>query len=201
MQIVTKWPQQLVSLPVTGQHLTPQSIQVQQQEINRLTNLAAQWSAGDQWRVENNYNAHRHRYTHNCSTPNMSPVVPNQNDHIHYDNQGWQGNHFDWQVPKQRRFPQASYNPNNTNNPTFLHVLDSYSSKQVITQTTLNVIPEYDGTDKAATLPWLDHIEMVAENTGIDPLKVGISKLKGLALGDITAIHKEGHLTWYSFRQ
>ena len=43
--------------------------------------------------------------------------------------------------------------------------------------------------------------EMVAENTGIDPLKVGISKLKGLALGDITAICQEGYFTWYSFRQ
>ena len=42
---------------------------------------------------------------------------------------------------------------------------------------------------------------MVAESNGIDPLEVGISKLKGLALGDITTIHKEGHLTWYSFRQ
>ena len=42
---------------------------------------------------------------------------------------------------------------------------------------------------------------MVAKNTGMDALEVGISKLKGLALGDITAIHKEGHLTWYSLRQ
>ena len=33
------------------------------------------------------------------------------------------------------------------------------------------------------------------------PLKVGISKLKVLPLGDITAFSKEGHLTWYSFRQ
>ena len=36
---------------------------------------------------------------------------------------------------------------------------------------------------------------MVAENTGTDPLKVG------LALGGIIAIHKEGHLTWFSFRE
>ena len=42
---------------------------------------------------------------------------------------------------------------------------------------------------------WLDHIEMVVEKTGIDPLKVGISKLKGLALGDMNTIHKEGILT------
>ena len=66
---------------------------------------------------------------------------------------------------------------------------------------TLNAIPEYGGSDKAATILWLDHIEMVAENTDINPLKVGISKLNGLALGDITAIHNEGHITWYRFRQ
>ena len=157
--------------------------------------MVAQFSAGNQWRLEKNYNTHRYRYTHNHSMPNMLPVVPNYNDHIHYDNQGWKGNYFDWQVPEESRFPQVSYNPTN---PNFLHVLDNYSSKQTITQMTLNVIPEYNGSDKAATILWLDHIEMVAENIGIDPLKVGISKLKGLALSDITAIHKEGHLTWYT---
>ena len=62
-------------------------------------------------------------------------------------------------------------------------------------------MPEYDGSNKAAAILWLDHIEMVVENTGIDPLEVGISKLKGLALGNITTICKEGHLMWYSFRQ
>ena len=66
---------------------------------------------------------------------------------------------------------------------------------------TLNSIQEYDGTNKDATILWLDHIKMVAEKTGIDPLEVGISKLKGLALGDINAFHKEDHLTLYSFRQ
>ena len=42
---------------------------------------------------------------------------------------------------------------------------------------------------------------MVAENTDISLLKAGISKLKGLALGDITTICKEGHLMYYTFRQ
>ena len=102
---------------------------------------------------------------------------------------------FHWQVPEQGRFPQAPYNPTNANNPNFLPVLDSYSSKQAIIQMTLNAILEHNGSNKAATIPWLDHVKMVAENTGIDPLKVGICKLKGLALGDITAIQKEGHLT------
>ena len=80
-------------------------------------------------------------------------------------------------------------------------MLDSYSSKQAITQMTHNAIPEYNGSDKAATILWLDHIMILAENTGIDPLKVGISKLRGLAMGNITAMCREGHLTWYSFRQ
>ena len=111
--------------------------------------------------------------------PNMSPVVPNYNDHYHYNSQSWQGNHFDQQVPEQRRFPQSLYNPTNVNNPNFLHVLHGYSSKQTITQTTVNSIQEYDGSNMDATIPWLDPIEMVAGNTGLDPLEVGISKLKG----------------------
>ena len=66
---------------------------------------------------------------------------------------------------------------------------------------TLNSIQEYDGSNKDGTIPWLDHIEMVVEKTGIDPLEVGISRLKGLALGDINAICKEDNLIRYSFRQ
>ena len=42
---------------------------------------------------------------------------------------------------------------------------------------------------------------MVAEKTGIDPLDVGISQLKGLSLCNINTICKEGNLTWYSFWQ
>ena len=162
----------------------PPHVKVQQDEINRQTNVAAQWSTGNQLRVENNYNTHIHRYTCNHSMPNMSPVVPDYNGWIHYNSQGWQDNHFDWQVPEQRGFPQAPYNHNNAN---FLHILHNYSSKQAIIQMTLNSIPEYDGSNKTATISWLDHIEMVAENTGIDPIEVGIGKLKGFALGDITA--------------
>ena len=79
LQTVTDKPEQLTSQPlptIAGQHPTPPQVQVQQEEIYRLTNVPAQWSAGDQQRVENNYNAHRHRYTCNHSTSNMSPVVP-----------------------------------------------------------------------------------------------------------------------------
>ena len=168
-QIVIKWPHQQTSqlLPtIAVHHHLPTQVQVQQEEIKRLTNMVAQWSARDPGRVENNYNTHRHRYTCKHSMPNMSPVVPDFNDHIYYDNQGWQGNHFEWQIPEQRMYPHAPYNNTNVDNhtnvnsPNFLNVLDSFFSKQAITQTTLNSIPEYDGSNKAAiscgwtTLRW-----------------------------------------------
>ena len=92
-------------------------------------------------------------------------------------------------------------NHTNVNSSNFLNVLDSYSSNQAITQTNLNSIPEYDGSNKAGTIPWLVILKWWQRNTSIDPLKVGISKIKGLALGDITAFHKEGKLIWHSFRQ
>ena len=55
----------------------------------------------------------------------------------------------------------------------------------------LYLIKEYDISDREATIPLLDHIELVAEKMGIDPLKMGISKLQGTALGDINALHKK----------
>ena len=36
---------------------------------------------------------------------------------------------------------------------------------------------------------------------GTDPLQEGISKLRGIALGNINAIYKEGNLLWYKLRQ
>ena len=86
-QTVTEWPHQQTPQPlptITGQHQMLPQVQVQQEEINRMTNVAAQWSSGDQQRVENNYSTHRHMHTCNCSMPNMSPVVPDYNDHFHY---------------------------------------------------------------------------------------------------------------------
>ena len=65
----------------------------------------------------------------------------------------------------------------------------------------LNSIKEYDGSDREASILWLDHIELVAEKMGIDLLEVAISKLQGTALGNINAMHKEGNLTWYRVRQ
>ena len=77
-QTVTEWPHKQTSQPsptITDQHPMPPWVQVQQEEVNMLTSVAAQWQAGVQQRVVNKYNAHTHRYTCNCSTPNMSPVI------------------------------------------------------------------------------------------------------------------------------
>ena len=65
----------------------------------------------------------------------------------------------------------------------------------------LNALQEYDGSDREATIPWLVHVEFVAKRKGIDLLEVGISKLKGLALADISIVHKKEGLSWYKFRK
>ena len=87
------------------------------------------------------------------------------------------------------------------NNVSVLNALENYSTKQVLTQSLLNALQEYDRSDREATIPWLDQVELVVERTGIDPLEVGISKLKGLALADISTFHKEEGLSWHKFRQ
>ena len=60
---VTEQPQQpalQLQPALADQQPTPPEVQVQQEEINRLTSVVAQWSAGDQHRVENTYSNHRH---------------------------------------------------------------------------------------------------------------------------------------------
>ena len=72
---------------------------------------------------------------------------------------------------------------------------------QPLAQAALRSIQEFHGNDKAATMPWLDQVELVAERTGNNPVEVGISKLKGLALGDSNTIRKGEGLTWHRCRQ
>ena len=65
----------------------------------------------------------------------------------------------------------------------------------------LDPIQEFNGNDETTTILWLDHVELVAERTGNDPVEVGISKLKILAIGDINTFRKEEGLTLHKFRQ
>ena len=39
-----------------------------------------------------------------------------------------------------------------------------------------------------ATISRLDQVELITENTGIEPLEIAISKLTGLALANISTI-------------
>ena len=57
-----------------------------------------------------------------------------------------------------------------TNNSTsvVLNALENVSAKQALAQSPLNSIQEFDGSDREATVPWLDQVELVAERTGID---------------------------------
>ena len=65
-------------------------------------------------------------------------------------------------------------------------------------QMKMNSIQEFDGTNRVATNPWLDHIKAIAKKTGFHPLEIGMSKLKGTTL---CTVSKEGSLLWFQFCQ
>ena len=46
----------------------------------------------------------------------------------------------------------------------------------MLAQSTLNVIYEFDGSNRESMLSWLGQVELVAERMGFDPLEVVISK-------------------------
>ena len=68
-------------------------------------------------------------------------------------------------------------NIDNNSTLVVLNALENFSAKQALAQSTLNSIQRFDGSDREATIPWSDQVELVAERTGINPLEVGISKL------------------------
>ena len=53
---------------------------------------------------------------------------------------------------------------------------------QVLMQMAMKSIQQFDGTDREATIPWLDHDEAVARKRGFDPLEISMIKLKAMAL-------------------
>ena len=60
-----------------------------------------------------------------------------------------------------------------------INALENFTAKisvQPLAQALLESIQEFNGNDKAATIPWLDQVELVAERTGNDPVEVDISK-------------------------
>ena len=85
-----------------------------------------------------------------------------QQRHSSYDRRPQQCNR---QETDQRRYSQSSQNIDN-NNVSVLNSLENYSTKQMLTQSMLNTLQEYDGSDREATIPWLDQVELVGERKG-----------------------------------
>ena len=90
---------------------------------------------------------------------------------------------------------QALSNHNNNDTASIvLHSLENFSAKisvQPLAHAALGSLQEFDRKDKSTTIPLLDQVELVAEKIGNDLVEVGISKLMGLALGNINTIKKE----------
>ena len=82
-----------------------------------------------------------------------------------------------------------------------INALKGYSLWQVMTQMVMNSIQEFDGTDREATIPWLDHIKAIARKTGFNPLEIGMSKLKGTVLCNVNTIGKEGNLLYFQLQR
>ena len=149
----------------------------QQAEINRLMQVAQQWSAGGLCRnnqTPTHYNQDRFstntgrgRFICLHSTPNMSPVPHNnrtsrQFDELEQQRYGYHDRRFQHnhrQEPDQRRYSQASSNDSNHSTSIVINAFENCTAKisvQPLAQTTLGSIQEFNANDKAATIPWLD---------------------------------------------
>ena len=72
-----------------------------------------------------------------------------------------------------------SHHANNITTSIMLNALENVTAKismQPLDQAVLGSIQDFDGKDKAMTIPWLGQVELVVERTGNDVVQVGISK-------------------------
>ena len=194
----------------------------QQAEIKRLTQVAQQWSTEGLHQYNKappHYNQiglaqinGRGRSIQPLSTQNMLPVlhssrIPRGFDELEQQRYGYHDRRFQHnhrQEPDKRRNSHVSSNAKNDSTSIMINALENFTvqiSVSLLVKAALGAIQEFNGNDKVATIPWLDQVELVAERTGNDPIEVGISEFKGLALGDINMIRKEGGLTWHKCRQ
>ena len=151
-------------------------------ETDQMTGMAAQWSH---------------------STPAVSLIAGQHMQQV------WQCQHGTGCVSIQGIGP-AQVNINGrfsqsasccTSGINIVNGLDIYFSRQVLMQMAMNPILDFDGTNLEATIPWLDHIEGVAEKMGFDPVEIDMSKLKGMALCQVNAASKEGTISYFQFCQ
>ena len=154
------------------------SLREQQEEINRLTYVEEQWLAVEPCRVNEGaayYNTiARSRSSHHHSTPNMSLVPLVYRKPRHYDSQGHntfsnynrRSQQYNKPEADHRRYSQVLPNTHNDSATVAINALESFSAKQALAQSTLNVIQESDGSGRESTFSWLDQVQLVAERTG-----------------------------------
>ena len=174
-------------------HHTLPTFREQEEEIYRLTYVAQQWSTEEPQRVnegQTHYsNVGRGRLAWHHSTLNMSPVPQHHHHHRQYDRQSQHRyNHYDKrsqhngrQEQDERRYYNTYQNTDNNSTTVVLNVLECFSAKQALAQSTLNPIQEFGGSNRETTIPWLDQVELLAERTDIHPLEVGIKYTKGIS--------------------
>ena len=104
---------------------------------------------------------------------------------------------YSLQITGSGRFSQTT--PYYDSGINIINALEGYSLRQVLTQMVMNSIQEFDGMDRKATILCLDHIEATARKMGFDPLEIGMSKLKSIALCDVNAISMKGNLSYFWF--
>ena len=153
--------------------------------------------------VSGNWQTDQHGHPMVLSTPVLLLFAQEQNGW--YMHQAWQSQHdighagalefCPPQVNGNGRFSQPAPCYNSGYN--IINALEGYTSWQVLMQMAMNLIQEFDGTNWEATIPWLDHIEAIAKKTGFNPLGIGMSKLKGMAVCNINVASKEGTLLYF----
>ena len=174
-------PPQHTSIPTSELPVKEQCI-----ETDQKTSMATQWS---------------------CRIPVVLPIVGKRNGpHMQQVGQGQHGiEHVSiqglclTQVNINGRFSQPS--PHCPASANRVNVSDSCSSRQVLMQTAINSIQKFNGTNPEATIPWQDHIKSVTKNMGFGPVEMGMSKLKGTVLCNVSAASKEDTLSYFWFSQ
>ena len=135
-----------------------------------------------------------------CSTPVLLPVT--HEDNGWYRHQAGQSQWYNGYINIPEFYPSQVKGIGRVLQPmpycdlgiNLISALEGYSSWQVLTQMAVNSVQEFDGTNKEATIPWLDHIKAIAKKTGFNPLAIGMSKLKGTTLCNVNAISKKCNL-------
>ena len=177
-----------------------------QAEINRFTNVTAQWSMGEPHRSEYaNFYSLRQWSAHHARTPNMSPVAQHyKGQQGYYDHQGWQRCSFNRrqefhnrQINNQGRFYYHQIMPITHFCQWFWRLFYKAGAGTNVAELNKGVWWKWQGSDHSVAgsywvSSWKDRYR---------PPWGRHKQTRETALGNINALCKEGNLTWYKVRQ